>query len=65
MATSAAEIAVKLCNGENIKKLFSTTVNNGSINVPSYFFDVILIDASNIKSTIIADGFYSESEVYN
>jgi len=65
MAALAAEIAVNLYKGDKISQYFKSTLFNGSIDVPSYFFDVITVDASNMKSTIIADGFYSESEVYN
>jgi D-xylose transport system substrate-binding protein len=65
MASTTAEIAVKLSKGENIKNFFKSTLFNGSVDVPAYFFDVITVDASNLKSTVIADGFYTEDEVYN
>lgn len=65
MASTTAEIAINLCKGEKIKNIFNAKLNNGSIDVPSYFFDVVSVDASNMKSTVIADGFYSEAEIFN
>ena len=65
MAAAAAEIAVNLYKGDKISHFFKSTLFNGSIDVPSYFFDVITVDASNMKTTIIADGYHTESDVYN
>ena len=65
MASSTAEIAIKLSKGEKVSQLFTATLFNGSIDVPTYYFDVITVDASNMKSTVIADGFYTEAEIYN
>ena len=65
MASTTAEIAVKLTKGEKVSNFFKAILNNGSIDVPSIFLDVITVDASNMKTTVIADGFYSEAEIYN
>jgi len=38
--------------------------NNGYIDVPTYFIDVIAVTKDNIDSTVINDGFYTREEVY-
>lgn len=65
MAMSTAEIAINISKNKNIGEYFKSTIFNGSINVPSTFMDVISVDATNIKSTVIADGFFTENEIYN
>jgi D-xylose transport system substrate-binding protein len=58
----AAEYAIKLAKGEKINLQDKT--NNGRIDVPTILIDPISVDASNIKQTVIADGFHTESEIY-
>jgi D-xylose transport system substrate-binding protein len=65
MAVLTAEIAVNLSKHKKVNQYFKNTLFNGSINVPSTFMDVVTVDATNIKSTVIADGFYTESEIFN
>ena len=65
LASTSAEIAVKLSKGDKIESFFKSTLFNGNREVPACFFDVITVDVSNLKSTVIADGFYSENEIYN
>ena len=62
LAEKAAEIAIKLGNGETIES--NGEVNNGKINVKSYLLDPISVTNENIKETVIKDGFQSESDVY-
>lgn len=62
LAANALDIAVKLTNGEVISG--TTTVNNKRIDVPSLLLDVIVVDKSNIKETVIKDGMAKESEVF-
>jgi D-xylose-binding periplasmic protein len=62
LAEKAAEIAIKLGNGETIES--NGEVNNGKINVKSYLLDPISVTNANIKETVIKDGFQSESDVY-
>ncbi|HEY4785635.1 MAG TPA: substrate-binding domain-containing protein [Bacteroidales bacterium] len=64
MATTTAEIAVDLSKGKKVKNFFKSSIFNGSVDVPSTFLDVITVDATNIKSTVIADGFYTDEEVF-
>jgi len=61
-AEKAAEIAMKCAKNEAID--IQKTVSNGTINVPSILIDPVSIDAANMKSTIIADGFLKEQDVY-
>lgn len=65
MASATAELAVKICKGEKLNAYCKSTIFNGSVNVPVWLFDVITVDASNLKSTVIADGYYTEKEVYS
>ena len=62
-AIIAAEIAMLCANHKEVVGVTST-VNNKRIDVPSILIKTTLVDASNMKSTIIADGFYKETEVY-
>jgi len=63
LAIKAAELSMKLANNERITDV-SKTINNGLIEVPTIFMDPIVVDKNNLKSTVIADGFQSENEVY-
>lgn len=40
------------------------TIFDGKYNVPFYKFDVIAVDASNMKDTVIKDQFHIEEDVY-
>lgn len=63
LAEKAAEIAFKMASGQAIEE-HGQTINNGSWNVPSIFLDPVLVDKNNMRSTIIADGFYTENQIY-
>lgn len=58
----AAELAYKAIKGEKITEAKSF-VDNGSIQVPSILLVPQGVDLSNIKNTIIADGFYTEQQL--
>jgi D-xylose transport system substrate-binding protein len=60
----AASLAVKLAKNEKITEVTST-VYNGRIDVPAILIDPVSVDYANIKSTIVADGFLSEKEIFN
>ena len=62
LAETAAEIAVKLAKGEEIKA--DKMINNGFVDVPTIVTPVVLITKDNIDNTIIAEGFYSKKQVY-
>ncbi|MCE0495716.1 D-xylose ABC transporter substrate-binding protein [Vibrio salinus] len=62
IANRAAEIAVELGKGE--KPAQNSSINNGMKDVPAWLLDPIVVDAKNIKTTVVADGFHSEKEIY-
>ena len=68
LAETAVEIAVKLAANpdkepETLIKA-DRVINNGAVDVPTLVTPVVLIDKSNLDSTIIAEGFYTHKQVY-
>ena len=64
LATSAAELAMKLAKNEKVTEI-NKAINNGQVDVPTVLLDPIVVDKNNLKSTVIADGYQSEKEVYS
>lgn len=62
LATSAAELAVKLAKGESIKT--DGVVNNGSKDVPSILLTPVAVDAKNMVETVIKDGYNKLEDVF-
>jgi len=62
LAETAAEVAVKLANGEEVKA--DKMINNGFTDVPTVVTPVVLITKDNLDATIIAEGFYTKEQVY-
>jgi D-xylose transport system substrate-binding protein len=60
-AEKAAEFAVALAKGQSIST--STTVNNGTEDVPSVLLDPVAVTKENIKATIFADKFYTAADI--
>jgi D-xylose transport system substrate-binding protein len=60
-AEKAAEFAVALAKGQPINT--TTTVNNGSKDVPSVLLEPVAVTKDNIKDTIFADKFYTPADV--
>lgn len=60
---TAAILAVKIAKGEKITET-NTNVSNGRTEVPSILLEPVAVDISNIKTTVIADGVFKESELY-
>jgi D-xylose transport system substrate-binding protein len=60
-AGNAAEAAVALAKGEKPKT--TTTVNNGTADIPTTLLDPIAVTKDKIKDTIVADGFYAVSDI--
>lgn len=58
----AAELAYKIIKGESITEAKNTT-DNGSVQVPSILLVPTAVDQQNIRTTIIADGFYTEQQL--
>lgn len=62
LAARAAEIAVEL--GSNEVPETNAVLNNGVKDVPAWLLKPIAVNKTNIKTTVIADKFHSESAVY-
>ncbi|MEW6129002.1 MAG: D-xylose ABC transporter substrate-binding protein [Acidobacteriota bacterium] len=62
LAVRAAEAAVALARRETLDT--NGLVNNGKIDVPSILLEPIIVDKSNLDSTVIADGYQKREEIY-
>lgn len=62
LAVRAAEAAVALARGEKLET--NGAVNNGKVDVPSILLEPIVVDKSNIDSTVIADGYQKREAIY-
>jgi D-xylose transport system substrate-binding protein len=62
LATSAAEIAVKMAHHKPI--IASQFVNNGQEDVPSILGDIYAVDKTNMLQIVVADGFRTKEEIY-
>lgn len=62
IATTSAEIAVKLGKGETVEA--NDSIDNGVKDVPFVKLTPISVDKDNLLDVIIADGFHSYDEVY-
>lgn len=62
LAYKAAEIAVTLANDQVPET--NSSINNGEIDVPSYFLEPTLVYKANMIETIIKDNFHTYDEVY-
>jgi len=62
LATKAAEAAVALAKKAPLAGL--TKVPNGKTEVPAILFKPVSVDKTNLRETVLADGFHSEEEVF-
>jgi D-xylose transport system substrate-binding protein len=63
-ATIAAEIAIALAEGkEPPQGKLTESVDNGKTGVPSAILEPVAVTKDNVKSTVVADGFVSASEL--
>ncbi len=62
LAKSAAEYAVSLAGGEEIKT--ATKYNDGTYDVPFIKLEPIAVNAKNMDETIIAGGYHLKEDVY-
>jgi len=62
LAYKAAELSMKISKGEKISDV-SVIINNGQADVTSLLLKPVVVDKDNIKSTVIADGFFTEDEI--
>jgi D-xylose transport system substrate-binding protein len=62
LSALAAQAAVDLALGRPVQS--TSTVNNGKKDVPALLLKPIAVDKTNMDSTVIADGFHTELQVY-
>ncbi len=62
LAFTAAELAVSVAKGEKITTV-KEKINNGKMEVPSILIESVVVDSSNIKETVIADGFIAAQKL--
>ena len=62
LATSAAEIAVKMAHRKPI--VAGRSLNNGQVDVPSILADIFAVDKNNMMQTVVADGFHTKEQIY-
>jgi D-xylose transport system substrate-binding protein len=62
-AEAAAKVAVYLAEGKTAaaKALLPTTTNNGTGDIPSLLLNPVTVDAKNIATTVIKDGFTTKA----
>ena len=64
LADAAAEIAVSLAKGSGAPAgLTLSKVNNGSVDVPTVMLPTTVVTKDNIKSTVVADGFWTTAQI--
>jgi D-xylose transport system substrate-binding protein len=64
LAEYAAGLSLKIAKGDANTDAI-THINNGRAEVPSILLMLQTIDINNLKTTVIADKFYKESDIYN
>ena len=63
-AETAAEVAVKLAEGEEISGTSDTGIELTEYEgVPSFIFDPISVTVDNVNDTVVADEFYTVDEI--
>lgn len=63
-AEDAAILAVALARGEAVpSSLTITMVNNGLKDVSSIILDPVAVTKDNVKSTVVADGFWTAADI--
>lgn len=63
MAKAAVDLAIKIGKGEKLGEP-QGTINNGRVDVPMLLLKPQTVEENTIRSTVIADGFYTEEQVY-
>ncbi len=62
LADRAGEVAIQLAQGK--KPEATSTINNGSGEVPSILLEVVTVTKDNLEGTVVKDGFHTEKQVY-
>jgi len=63
IASKAADFAMQLASGEEIKSL-NLSVNNGKRMVPAVLLPAMIVNKETIKLTVVADGYLKENKIY-
>lgn len=65
-ADAAAEMAVSLAKKSGVPSgMTLTKVNNGSADIQSVLLTPVSVTKDNIKSTVVADGFWTAAQILN
>jgi D-xylose transport system substrate-binding protein len=63
-AAGAATMAFDLASGKSVpSNLASAKVNNGATDVPSQLLTPVAVTKSNVKDTVVKDGFHTAAEI--
>jgi D-xylose transport system substrate-binding protein len=63
IAAASAELAVPLAQGKTPPKITNGTTNNGKADVPSVLLPTVAITKSNVKDTVVKDGFVKPADL--
>jgi D-xylose transport system substrate-binding protein len=65
LAASVGQLVAAISNGTGTSSIANVTVKNpnGTASIPSVLNQVTEVDISNIKTTVVADGFVSVSDI--
>lgn len=63
LASTAAELAMKLGRNEECEKTFQT-ISNGEKLVPAVFHEAVIVNRQNLKLTVISEGYQKEEAVF-
>lgn len=63
-ADITAELCWNILNGKSIKNM-TGTISNGSLEIPTISLQGVVLDISNLKTTLINDGYLKESDFKN
>lgn len=62
-ADAAAQMAIAAATGGTLSGVTTVMVNNGTADVPSVLLNPVAVKKDNVKSTVIADGFYKAAQI--
>ncbi len=62
-AEGAAALAIALVKGEDTASMVTSTINNGTKDVPAVLLTPVSVTKDNIAETVIADGFRTWAEI--
>lgn len=63
ISDKTVELVSALLNGSGVSA--SESYNNGSIDVPSFVCEPMIIDEKNYKQELIDSGYYTENQIYD